>query len=239
MLSADGRQVPDAQRDGHQPGRHRPRHLPARGRCSSRSRRVLLFGRDQECPPPFPVGDWHRQRFSRWCFRPCRQPLEIFRDVFQHAALARRASLRPGGRLLGGRAVQGPTAAYGGPDGYFKHNEQRLQVTPAPGAGRDGFPRVAAPTLEFKSVICGPPSRASCRCLATGQNNSWFWKGKAFEGCANPDSDVNGSWCLVDEATCKSSPGRKLSVSGLAWDYCEKSPTQTVAGCACRVGVDR
>jgi hypothetical protein len=40
-------------------------------------------------------------------------------------------------------------------------------------------------------------------------------------GCANPDQDVEGSWCPIDQASCGRSAGSFRSNSTMvAFDYC-------------------
>ncbi|KAG2425322.1 hypothetical protein HXX76_013737 [Chlamydomonas incerta] len=69
-----------------------------------------------------------------------------------------------------------------------------------------------------------PPSpclatRSGCRC-----RNSWSWNKQTYSGCARPDGDPVGLWCLVEQdGNCPS------AINGF-WDYCPGDATDERCG---------
>ncbi len=57
-------------------------------------------------------------------------------------------------------------------------------------------------------IDCGYPNAAPTPCSC---KSSWSYAGSTLEGCADPDSDPNGSWCKTT-STC----------NGKDWAYCPK-----------------
>eukprot|EP01025_Chloroclados_australasicus_P065413 TRINITY_DN8913_c0_g2_i4.p1 TRINITY_DN8913_c0_g2~~TRINITY_DN8913_c0_g2_i4.p1 ORF type:complete len:571 (-),score=72.72 TRINITY_DN8913_c0_g2_i4:3381-5093(-) len=71
---------------------------------------------------------------------------------------------------------------------------------------------------DYCALSCGRCAKCSstlagCQC----QLPDWTFQisGEVYVGCANPDNDQNGPWCLVDERTCEGSP------AGKGYDYCD------------------
>eukprot|EP01026_Neomeris_dumetosa_P044893 TRINITY_DN3803_c0_g2_i6.p2 TRINITY_DN3803_c0_g2~~TRINITY_DN3803_c0_g2_i6.p2 ORF type:complete len:336 (+),score=23.61 TRINITY_DN3803_c0_g2_i6:50-1009(+) len=59
-----------------------------------------------------------------------------------------------------------------------------------------------------------------CKCLS-----EWTYKGKQYNLCQNPDNDVLGRWCFVNETTCKDENLDSLGLLNIGqkqvkWDYC-------------------
>eukprot|EP01026_Neomeris_dumetosa_P065993 TRINITY_DN635_c0_g1_i11.p1 TRINITY_DN635_c0_g1~~TRINITY_DN635_c0_g1_i11.p1 ORF type:complete len:313 (+),score=17.34 TRINITY_DN635_c0_g1_i11:139-1077(+) len=56
-------------------------------------------------------------------------------------------------------------------------------------------------------------SNLGCECLS-----KWEYKEKMYSGCVNPDKDEIGSWCEIDQESCKSYKPKK-------YDYCAEDCT--------------
>eukprot|EP01025_Chloroclados_australasicus_P064623 TRINITY_DN8657_c1_g1_i2.p1 TRINITY_DN8657_c1_g1~~TRINITY_DN8657_c1_g1_i2.p1 ORF type:complete len:609 (+),score=56.87 TRINITY_DN8657_c1_g1_i2:191-1828(+) len=109
----------------------------------------------------------------------------------------------------------------------------------------------SSPQFDYCVPECGPesaiPTQIADRdlddCSVTQGycicQEEWSYRGQVYQGCANPDDDVIGSWCIVeDETSC--SPRGNLRSDQIAsvmqfllgvpamtgspvWDYCQPS----------------
>eukprot|EP01025_Chloroclados_australasicus_P058933 TRINITY_DN7443_c0_g2_i1.p1 TRINITY_DN7443_c0_g2~~TRINITY_DN7443_c0_g2_i1.p1 ORF type:complete len:438 (-),score=20.33 TRINITY_DN7443_c0_g2_i1:274-1542(-) len=75
--------------------------------------------------------------------------------------------------------------------------------------------RYSPPEIELgdleEEVNCNI-TQAACKC-----NSVWQIGGQTLYGCANPDMDPRGDWCMIDTSTCI------RPSAGLGWDYCQQS----------------
>eukprot|EP01026_Neomeris_dumetosa_P071309 TRINITY_DN71948_c0_g2_i1.p1 TRINITY_DN71948_c0_g2~~TRINITY_DN71948_c0_g2_i1.p1 ORF type:complete len:600 (-),score=91.55 TRINITY_DN71948_c0_g2_i1:815-2614(-) len=60
-------------------------------------------------------------------------------------------------------------------------------------------------------------------CTTTGMcqcKKLWQFNGLPNNDCTNPDADSRGSWCIVQENSCKGSPAGTVTITGESWDRC-------------------
>eukprot|EP01026_Neomeris_dumetosa_P003279 TRINITY_DN10887_c0_g1_i11.p1 TRINITY_DN10887_c0_g1~~TRINITY_DN10887_c0_g1_i11.p1 ORF type:complete len:478 (+),score=78.65 TRINITY_DN10887_c0_g1_i11:164-1597(+) len=75
-------------------------------------------------------------------------------------------------------------------------------------------PQQSPPPSPQSPPDCSRPTQAGCKCL-----EQWTHMGRMQTGCAIPDADPNGPWCLIEENSCeKGDPfGQQSSPQ---FDYC-------------------
>eukprot|EP01026_Neomeris_dumetosa_P013250 TRINITY_DN1462_c1_g1_i3.p1 TRINITY_DN1462_c1_g1~~TRINITY_DN1462_c1_g1_i3.p1 ORF type:complete len:375 (-),score=33.49 TRINITY_DN1462_c1_g1_i3:228-1352(-) len=82
------------------------------------------------------------------------------------------------------------------------------------------------PTLELEDTYLG------CKC-----SSSWRFQGQVYAGCSNPDNDILGNWCIVEQESCSSILAEQLLgiivEEEARFDYCARQPDQV------KIGVDR
>eukprot|EP01025_Chloroclados_australasicus_P056197 TRINITY_DN6911_c0_g1_i2.p1 TRINITY_DN6911_c0_g1~~TRINITY_DN6911_c0_g1_i2.p1 ORF type:complete len:732 (-),score=66.34 TRINITY_DN6911_c0_g1_i2:350-2545(-) len=69
---------------------------------------------------------------------------------------------------------------------------------------------------DYCANSCGRCAKCKTTLSGCQCKQNWIYQatGENFDGCANPDNDPNGPWCLVELDTCEGTP------SGKGYDHC-------------------